>query len=114
MPVITGYGEGLFKIGELLYRDDFEHLNNWRFQVQESDHDSDPDVPWNIFDDRIYTGAFSSYHKQHGYYVSIGGRENRATRIVSPAYTEGWFGFRLVRSHHIISNFRVYRLDPVE
>lgn len=255
-PVVVGYGEGLFRIGELMYRDDFDHLNNWRFQVQGSGHASepeinhadgkldiympargatvwfqhkitgpvaitykvkaptsrtdapwvvqrdintfwhasDPDMPWNIFDDRTYTGAFSTYHKQQGYYASIGGRDNTTTRfrryprtqdghpvdhisltgrdgieaylirpdqthtiqltayedviqyivdgkvfyeiregdpvmveqadgsIVEtaytldrfPAYKEGWFGFRLVRSHHIYSDFRVYRLDPVD
>jgi hypothetical protein len=29
-----------------------------------------------------------------------------------PAYHEGWFGFRMVRSYHVYSNFRVYRLKP--
>ena len=252
--VITGYGEGLFRVGELLYRDDFEHLNHWRFQIQPSDHDSEPEIhnrdgkldiympargatvwfqhkltgpvaiiykvkaptarkqapwvvprdintfwhasdpktPWDIFDDRLYTGAFPTYHRQLGYYASIGGRNNTTTRfrryprtaeglpvehislahrdeqedyLISPdrehtiqlvayhdviqyivdgevfyeiregdtvmvempdgsleeavyclerfpAFTEGWFGFRLVRSHHIYSNFRVYRLEP--
>lgn len=253
-PVITGYGEGLFRVGELLYHDDFEHLNHWRFQIQPSNHDSepeihnrdgkldiympargatvwfqhkltgpvaiiykvkastarkqypwvvprdintfwhasDPETPWDIFDDRLYTGAFSTYHRQLGYYASIGGRNNTTTRfrryprtadgspvehislahrdeqedyLISPdrehtiqlvayhdviqyivdgevfyeiregdtvtvempdgsleeavyclerfpAFTEGWFGFRMVRSHHIYSNFRVYRLEP--
>lgn len=31
-----------------------------------------------------------------------------------PAYNEGWFGFRLVNTHHIYSDFRVYRLLPEE
>ncbi|SMO53862.1 DUF6250 domain-containing protein [Gracilimonas mengyeensis] len=31
-----------------------------------------------------------------------------------PAYTEGWFGFRLVNTHHVYSDFRVYRLVPAE
>lgn len=31
-----------------------------------------------------------------------------------PAYSEGWFGFRLVNTHHIYSDFRVYRLLPAE
>ncbi len=31
-----------------------------------------------------------------------------------PTYTEGYFGFRMVGTHHIYSNFRVYRLDPID
>lgn len=255
-PVVTGYGEGRFRIGELLYWDDFENLNDWVIQIQETDdvtepridirngaldvlmqdrgatiwnrhkfsgpvaivfnvvaptdyehldgivprdvntfwHASDPVVPWEILDDRYYTGAFSSYHKQHGYYAGMGGRDNTTTRfrryprivgneqvehislrerdgqetyliepgkthtiqliafddiiqyIVDgevfyeiregdtvtvatpdggekevvytrdrfPSYTEGWFGFRMVRTHHIFSNFRVYRLESTD
>ncbi len=33
------------------------------------------------------------------------------TRDRFPAYTEGWFGFRLTTTHHVYSNFRVYRLE---
>ncbi|WP_372846386.1 DUF6250 domain-containing protein [Pontiella sp.] len=29
-----------------------------------------------------------------------------------PAYTEGYFGFRLVRTHHRYKNLKVYRLEP--
>lgn len=155
-------------------------------------HASDPDVPEAIFDHNKYTGAFNSYHKQQGYYASMGGRDNTTTRFrryprvqdgevvnhialsdkdgieeylihpdqthsiqlvvyndiiqyivdgkvyyemregdrvsVSsddgtpnemvyteerfPPYREGWFGFRLVNTHHIYSDFQVYRLKP--
>jgi hypothetical protein len=30
-----------------------------------------------------------------------------------PLYTEGYFGFRMVATHHIYSNFRVYKLNPL-
>lgn len=255
-PVITGYGEGLFEIDELIYWDDFQHLNNWDIQVEKSDHEidtqidirngklnvlvpnrgatiwfrhkikgpvaivykvtapskyahldqviprdinaffhaSDPEIRWDIFNHERYTGAFPTYHKQHGYYASIGGSSNTTTRfrryprtsdgepvehislnskdnleeylihadsthtiqlvayddviqyIVDgrvfyeikngdtvnverangkqekyeytsdrfPPYTEGWFGFRLVRTHHVYSDFRVYSLKPSE
>ncbi|MEX0684608.1 MAG: DUF6250 domain-containing protein [Balneolales bacterium] len=256
-PVVIGYGENLFKLGELLYADNFEAMDNWIPQVQSSNaeteykiefsngymdvlmpdrgasiwfrhklsgpvtivydvtapanndhenntvprdinsfwHASDPMIPSNILNSsNDYTGAFSTYHKQHGYYASIGGRNNTTTRfrryprmtrgepvkqialsdkdnledylikpdsthtiqlvaykdviqyIVDgkvfyeikegdqvtleladgeegqalytseqfPPYTEGWFGFRLVRSHHLYSNFRVYRLVPAK
>ncbi|VGO16548.1 hypothetical protein PDESU_05139 [Pontiella desulfatans] len=29
-----------------------------------------------------------------------------------PAYVEGYFGFRLVRTHHQYRNLKIYRLDP--
>ena len=29
-----------------------------------------------------------------------------------PPYTEGYFGFRMVRTHHQYKNLKVYRLDP--
>ncbi len=255
-PVVTGYGEGLFQIGELLYWDDFENLNDWVFQIQETDdvsepridtrdgfldvlmpnrgatiwnrhkfsgpitiiynviapttfdhidgivprdinsfwHASDPVVPWDVLDERYYTGAFPSYHKQKGYYASTGGRDNTTTRfrhyprmaegedvehialndrdglegylidpgtshtiqlvayndviqyIVDgkvfyeiregdtvtiltengeeteavytrdrfPVYSEGWFGFRMVSTHHIFSHVRVYQLQQAD
>ncbi len=31
-----------------------------------------------------------------------------------PYYTEGYFGFRMVQTHHLYSNFKVYRLLPIE
>ncbi len=255
-PIVTGYGKGLFEIGELLYRDAFTNPDEWLPQVEETNaqtepridfwngflevvvpgrgatiwnrnkfsgnvaitykvkapstyveelgivvrdintfwHASDPDVPPDIFNHDKYTGAFSSYHKQQGYYASMGGRDNTTTRfrrypricdgepvehislserdgfekflirpdhthtiqlvsyddviqyivdgkvfyeiqkgdtvIVSrtdgtqeevvytperfPSYNEGWFGFRLVNTHHIYSDFRVYRLESAE
>ncbi len=35
----------------------------------------------------------------------------RYTRDQFPAYTEGWFGFRLTTTHHIYSNVRIFRLE---
>ncbi|MDF7823624.1 DUF6250 domain-containing protein [Pontiellaceae bacterium B12227] len=29
-----------------------------------------------------------------------------------PAYTEGYFGFRMVRTHHQYKNLKIYKLDP--
>ncbi|MDF7808362.1 DUF6250 domain-containing protein [Pontiellaceae bacterium B12219] len=34
------------------------------------------------------------------------------TREAYPAYTEGYFGFRLVRTHHQYRNLKIYQLDP--
>lgn len=256
-PVVTGYGVGLFVIGEQLYHDPFEDDEDWVVQIQETGaeseprvnfgsgsldvlmpdrgatiwnrnkftgpvaitynvkapedythmngivardmnsfwHASDPENPEAIFDSDNYTGAFDSYHKQQGYYASMGGRDNTTTRfrryprinidgepaehislsewdglenfliqpgkthtiqlvvykdvvqyIVDgrvfyeiregdsitvlradgreetaiytaerfPPYEGGWFGFRLVNSHHQYSGFRVYRLEPDE
>lgn len=255
-PEVLGYGEGKFKIGEEIYRNDFENDNDWILQIEESDeateprvvfdegmldilmpgrgatiwnrtkftgpvaitytvkapttyvdemgivvrdinsfwHASDPNSPQDIFNDDKYTGAFVSYHNQQGYYASMGGRDNTTTRfrryprekngspvdhislserdgidgyliqpdkthaiqlvvfedviqyIVDgqvfyeirdgdtvtiakedgseeeviytaerfPVYSEGWFGFRLVNTHHQYSNFRVHRLEPVD
>jgi hypothetical protein len=155
---------------------------------------SAPDIPNEIFNQNKYTGAFTSYHKQQGYYASMGGRDNTTTRfrryprikdgkkvnhitltnkdgqegyLIEPdkthtiqlvayddviqyivdrkvfyeiregdtvrvsrpdgtyekvvyseeqfsSYNEGWFGFRLVNTHHIYSDFRVYRLEPAD
>jgi len=36
----------------------------------------------------------------------------RYTRERFPAYTDGWFAFRLTTSFHIYSKFRVYQLKP--
>lgn len=255
-PVVIGYGEGLFRIGKLLYRNDFKTLDDWIVQIQQSDAEtkpkveamggtlhvlmpgrgatiwnrrkfsgpimivynikaptehidkegirvrdincfwmaSGPDRPGDVLNSDRYTGAFGTYHKQQGYYASMGGRNNTTTRfrryprtddgepvdhlalsdkdglkdfliepgkthtiqlvaykdviqyIVDgqvfyeiregdtvtvaradggkeevtyshekfPSYREGWFGFRLVKSHHVYSDFRVYRLEPYE
>ncbi|WP_147303632.1 DUF6250 domain-containing protein [Rhodohalobacter sp. SW132] len=158
-------------------------------------HASDPEIPDGIFDENDYTGAFDSYHKQQGYYASMGGRDNTTTRFrryprtstegepiehislserdgledfliqpdkthtvqlvvyqdviqyivdgrifyeiregdtitlstsdggektaeytedLFPSYSEGWFGFRLVNTHHRYSDFRVHRLKPAD
>lgn len=255
-PVVKGYGEGLFEVGELIYKNDFESDTDWLVQVEETEAESKPRIDffngflevilpgrgatiWNqnefsgnititykvkapstyvnelgvvvrdvntfwhashpgnpraLFDEDRYTGAFPSYHTLQGYYASMGGRDNTTTRFrrypriknqepvthialsnkdrqqsfliqpgkthtiqlvvfddviqylvdnevfyeihegdtlqVSkadgtvenvvyttdqfPNYSEGWFGFRLVNTHHIYSNFRVYRLIPTE
>ncbi|MBT5926488.1 MAG: hypothetical protein HOH33_07710 [Verrucomicrobia bacterium] len=34
-PVVVGHGVSLFKVGPLLFSDDFEHLKNWIVQLQE-------------------------------------------------------------------------------
>jgi hypothetical protein len=256
VPVVRGYGQGLFQVGELLYSDQFANLENWVVQIQDSDseieahifagdstldvlmpdrgatiwnkqvfsgpitimfnvvvpsenlhlegvavrdincfwHATDTEKSQDIFDDNRYTGSFISYHKQQGYYASMGGNNNTTTRFrryprtvknipvdhisltnrdgledylvqsdreytiqlvvyddvvqyivdgkifyeiregdsitietsdgssedvkytreLFAPYTEGRFGFRLVRSHHKYSNFRVYRLEPTE
>ena len=59
------------------------------------------------------------YEIRHGDTVMIDrpGKERakvRYTRERFPAYTDGWFGFRMTTSYHIYSNFRVYRLKPAK
>lgn len=34
------------------------------------------------------------------------------TREAYPPYTSGYFGFRMVRTHHQYKNLKIYRLDP--
>jgi len=254
-PLIKGYSERLFEVGELIYSNDFSSDKEWHLQMEETEtasesrvdyhngflevlmpgrgatiwnkiqfngniaitykvkapstyvnelgvvvrdinvfwHASHPGNPEAIFNDRRYDGSFPSYHKLQGYYASTGGRDNTTTRFrryprenlegepikhisladkdglqeylirpdkthtvqlvvfddviqyvvddkvvyeiregdtvhISkadgtveemqftadqfPAYEEGWFGFRLVNTHHLYSNFRVYRLIP--
>lgn len=261
-PLVLGHGVGLFRIGRLLARDDFQNRGNWVVQLQKrsgfkparveaKNHTLDCFVPgrgctiwfkkklptrvaitydvlcpthqpaikgvrprdinnfWmatdpadpdqGLFDALRYTGSFKSYDKMHGYYASTGGGgkiANRTTRmrrypreikgrpaehlalndkdgnpcyliapgrtmrvqlvafddviqyIVDgklvyqfgqgdrvrmearnagdrsaertaaydadrlPVYREGYFGFRMVGTHHIYSNFRVYALEP--
>lgn len=253
LPIITGYGQGVFQIGDLIYSNDFENEDDWFFQIEETESQYDPRIDfrngflevlmpgrgttiWNknkfsgniaitykvkapstytddlgvvvrdinsfwhashpgdpkeIFNEEIYTGAFPSYHTLQGYYSSIGGRDNTTTRFrryprvedghpvshivlsdkdakegyliqadrtqtiqlvvfddiiqfivdgkvfyevrkgdqlqvenedgtmsemeyaasTYKPYNEGWFGFRLVNTHHIFSDFRVYRLE---
>ena len=262
--LVLGHGVGLFKIGKLQARDDFENLKNWVVQIQPKEGFAQPKVEarekglhcflpgrgctiwykkklktrltityevlcptpktgikglqprdinnfWlasdpidpeqGLFDAARYTGAFGSYDKMHGYYASTGGggaKANLTTRmrryprqvkgksvehvalydrdgqegylitpdkwmtvqlvayddvvqyIVDgklnyeiargdriqvegrdnkdeivrtegtydlkrfPVYREGYFGFRMVGTHHIYRNFRVYSLEPHE
>ena len=258
-PVVLGHGKGLFRVGELLAKDDFENLENWLVQVQDRSgfepahvearkssldcflpgrgcavwfkkklktrvavtydvlcptHDpaidslqprdinnfwmaTDPVDPENgLFDSTKYNGGFATYNKLQGYYASTGGRKNQTTRmrrypretrgkqtahialndkdekagflitpdkvmsvqlvafddviqyIVNgklvyqigrgdriqledrdsdgrtvtrrdeyrldrfPVYREGYFGFRMVGTHHVYTNFRVHALEP--
>lgn len=255
-PVIKGYGEGIFEVGELIYENDFEDDADWVIQMEATEASSEPRIDffnsflevlmpgrgatiWNrnkfsgniaityqvkapstfvdelgvvvrdvntfwhashpgnpdqIFDESIYTGAFTSYHTQQGYYASMGGRDNSTTRfrrypreangkalshislfdkdgnpeyLITPdrthtiqvvvfndviqyivdgniiyqiregdelsiekedgsiehseystsnfsPYTSGWFGFRLVNTHHIYSEFKVYKLESAQ
>ena len=260
-PVVLGHGVGLFDIGPLLIKDDYENLDNWEVQIQQKSgfppanvetRDNslycllpgrgctiwltqklqtrvtitygvlcptpepeiqgvrprdinnfwmatdllDPDQ--GLFDSTRYTGAFSSYDKMHAYYASTGGgavanpttrmrrypreadgepvehlalndKDGRSGYLITPdqvmrvqlvayddvvqyivngkltyeiargdqiqvegrdsdnnpvanegaydldrfpVYTEGYFGFRMVGTHHIYTNFRVYALEP--
>ena len=251
-PEVLGKGVGLFEVGSLLAQDDFDDLDNWVIQIQESDKAPPhkvatknqtldcflpgrgctvwfkekfktrvtisydvlcptPDSPdknfmprdinnfWmasdpegRLFDSERFTGDFKTYDKMHGYYASTGGGRNTTTRMrryprevngkpaehlaltsrdkdpkflitpdklmhvqlvayddliqyivdgqlvyeVShgdqvqleapgrkhhqgdytserfPTYKEGYFGFRMVGTHHIYSNFRVHALQP--
>ncbi len=270
-PVVLGHGVGLFKVGNVIAKDDFEDLDNWVVQIQERTADGEPRVEarkgtldcflpgrgctvwfkkklrtriaitydvvcpthmpaikgvvprdinnfWmatdpmsaagpassngdalaglGLFDPAKYTGQFKSYDKIRGYYASTGGRNNQTTRLrryprevdqrpaehialtnkdktpaylISPdrkmsvqlvayddvvqyivdgkliyqiargdkvqlerpsdqgnadniatdyqldrfpVYDEGYFGFRMVSTHHVYSNFRVYSLEP--
>lgn len=38
--------------------------------------------------------------------------EQTYTREDFPAYNEGYFGFRLVRTHHLYRNLKIYQLEP--
>ncbi len=154
----------------------------------------DPVSTSNILSSDKYNGRFRAYHSIHGYYASLGGRDNTTTRLriyprthngikiehvalndkdnvegykilpereqvvqlvsfngivqfivdgqivyeigygkkviqtkdgkknreviysenIHPVYNEGYFGFRLTHSHHYYSDFKVYRLHPVD
>ena len=255
-PTLIGKAEGRFQLGELLYQDDFENLDNWILQIEEKKapaprvesrdntldcylpnrggtiwfrkklknrliitYDvicpkpaedsigimakdvnnfwlaSDPlDPEKGLFNKDRYNGSFRSYNKMNGYYASSGGGKNTTTRLRRyprerdgkpakhialkdkdgkkefllqpgklmkvqlvayddlvqyivdgklvyeiasgeevtverfhnkekkigiddydkeyPFYREGFFGFRMVGSHHIYSNFQVYELEP--
>lgn len=52
------------------------------------------------------------YEISYGDTVNIkGGGKTTYTRDQFPSYTEGWVGLRQTSTHHIYSNFRVYRLQ---
>ncbi len=59
------------------------------------------------------------YEIKYGDTVAVESRENGQrvtteqtyTREGFPAYTEGFFGFRLVGTHHLYKNLKVYRLE---
>ncbi|WP_218932131.1 DUF6250 domain-containing protein [Adhaeretor mobilis] len=53
--------------------------------------------------------------------ILIEGRDSEGQRVVRdavydsdrfPVYREGYFGFRMVGTHHIYTNFKVYSLEP--
>lgn len=61
------------------------------------------------------------YQIRRGDKIHIEGRDDAGNPISKealydldrfPVYREGYFGFRMVGTHHIYSNFRVYRLQP--
>jgi hypothetical protein len=58
------------------------------------------------------------YQMKHDDVVTIEnpGADGKGSTIYSsekfPAYREGYFGFRMVGTHHIYSNFRVHALEP--
>jgi len=57
------------------------------------------------------------YQMKHDDRVTIEGPENDGSNLATysadrfPTYREGYFGFRMVGTHHIYSNFRVYALE---
>lgn len=59
------------------------------------------------------------YEIKYGDTVAVESRENGErvtteqtyTREGFPAYTEGFFGIRLVGTHHLYKNLKVYRLE---
>lgn len=61
------------------------------------------------------------YEMGHGDKIQIEGRDAEGKRVMRdtdydpkrfPVYREGYFGFRMVGTHHIYSNFRVHALQP--
>ena len=48
----------------------------------------------------------------------VNGKKQEGTAVYDadefPFYQSGFFGFRMVGTHHVYSNFRVYELTPVE
>ncbi|MCC9644584.1 right-handed parallel beta-helix repeat-containing protein [Rhodopirellula sp. JC740] len=61
------------------------------------------------------------YQFQHGDSVTLESRDDSGTIVDTaseysaetfPVKKQGYFGFRMVKSHHVYSNFRVHRLEP--
>ncbi|MGJ8697198.1 MAG: right-handed parallel beta-helix repeat-containing protein [Verrucomicrobiaceae bacterium] len=60
------------------------------------------------------------YEMAHGDPISVESNDGKKTSIAStytpdlhPTYREGYFGFRMVGTHHIYSNFKIHTLTPV-
>src|SRR5699024_7507442 len=43
-PVITGYGEGDFEVGQLLYSSDFQHPDEWEVQMEQTNAEAEPRI----------------------------------------------------------------------
>lgn len=63
------------------------------------------------------------YQIARGDRVQLEGRDNKGEQITRetdydldryPVYKEGYFGFRMVGTHHVYTNFKVHVLKPVE
>ncbi len=61
------------------------------------------------------------YEMAHGDEIKIESRDTDGQRVIGeakytperfPSYQEGYFGFRMVGTHHIYSNFKVHALTP--
>ncbi len=62
------------------------------------------------------------YQISRGDRVQVEGRDRSGQQLVSdtiydldrfPVYREGYFGFRMVGTHHVYTNFQVHALEPV-
>ena len=62
-----------------------------------------------------------NYQIGEGDPIDVEGRDNQGKQVTKkaaydlkrfPVYREGYFGFRMVSTHHIYKNFRVYALEP--
>ena len=60
-------------------------------------------------------------HTARGDRIEVEGRDSQGKKVTQeaaydlkrfPVYREGHFGFRMVGTHHIYTNFRVYALEP--
>ena len=61
------------------------------------------------------------YEIAGGDQIQVEGRDNAGAKKMQeaaydlerfPVYREGYFGFRMVGTHHIYTNFRVHALEP--